>query len=372
MKKGLCALTVALLLCIGLVGYAATPEMWGLPDIIIGDQEDIGDTEAFLVFTDAFVFNDYYHWLDTGNVDGLLWRYIGCYPDDMIAINYFTPDVQGRIDATSPTASYRNLETTPIGGPNSYSPPGADPGSTEVAVVELRVDNFQVKDDQLQTVYSHKGFDGFTNEFVRAEITSVTMDSEPDWEWMPPGPEYYEVAPSAGNPFGMSNPDHGYDATSDALYITSTGSDNNFGFYQSGEIIPYEEGAAIVVTAHCFATPTGIPTGGATEAVPAKFIPQIRLRINNENGTLSQEMVVESLGMADLEVTTDSANPTTLTMVFDVRDQSDWSYGNADMYFSFDMIDFSAFNRDPGNPEDDEGIIAIKSVTIETDRKSVV
>ena len=359
MKKGLLALVVVVLASFCVLSFSAEPEMWGIPDIIIGDQEDIGVTDNWFVFTDAFEFDEYYHWITTGNEAGLMWHYTECVPISMIAINRSTESAFADISATSDFASFRNLAMTPWGGPSSLNPPGWV--STDVAIVTLQVDNFLVIDEQDITVYSIDGStDGLTNQYARNPVLSVTFPSAPaDWFFIG-----YTGGPAPGMPFGIRPCDEEYNATSDALALITTGFDNDFGFWQQsngGTDAPVDivEGNAYIFTAWTFALP--LPDNS-----DPKYIPWIRCRVNTANETVVQEMDINSLGAADAEVTTDPANATSETMVFDPRDHSNFaSEGLAKLFFSFDMVDFQAANRAYPGELDDEGLVGLVGLDIE-------
>lgn len=368
MKKGLFTLVLVCFVVVGMVGFAANPEFWGIPDIIIGDQEDIGVTDNYFVFSDAFAFADYFHWTSGGVKTGLKWHYVqsDSVTGDGIAINLST--VSASVDITGggaeTDASFQNIIISPIGGPNNGGSLPAD--STDAVVVSLQLNNFLLKDDQDVTVFTDDGgFDAYTSEYYYTPAAGEDFAANPGWIDRVADP----IPPLIGVPAGITNGVHAYNSTSDCYTIATTGLDNVFGHWQmpanSIDIIP---GAAYVFTAELFVKPVGVSPIDEEAGLWTLYGPQIRLRINAQNESIGQEALVQSTGSGDLALTSDAAagfpNATSETFVFDPRDHSAYvGFGTDNLYFSMDLVDFIAGT---GSERDDEGLIGISELDVAT------
>ena len=366
MKKGLLTLVVLAVFSVGAVGFAATPELWGIPDIVIGDDEDSGVTDNCFVFTDAFAFADYFHWVDSG-AKNLKWHYTNCEPIGLLTVNDFAEDYTAIADitvaGTIANASFRNIMLTPVGGPNTLSPVGwLD--TTDVAVVTFMADNFLVVDEQDFTVYTvDSTTDALTNEYYKSSVSDTVMTSDPGWTSFLDA----SASPAVSPPYGLSGCDGTYNATSNALTLSTDGDNNDFGAWVSPDIA-YVDGAAYMFTASLFCTPiypeavvADPPTGTVFE-----YMPKIRLRVNVKAETVVGELEINSLGSANAEISTDCANPSTDVLIFDPRDQSNMPYGLQSMYFSFDLIDFEAHGREYPLQKDDQGTVGLTQLLVET------
>ena len=368
MKKGLFALTLVCFLVVGMVGFAANPEFWGIPDIIIGNQEDLGVTDNYFVFSDAFAFADYMHWTTGGVKTGLKWHYIqsDSAVGDGIAINLSTVSLNFDFaeGGAVTDASFQNIIISPLDAPCLDSPLPA--GSTDPVVVDLQLNNFLLKDDQSVTVFTDDGgFDALTNEYYyTTNPAAVNFVTDPGWSDRVADP----IGPMIGISAGITNGVHAYNATSDCYTIATTGLDNVFGYWQmpinSIDIIP---GAAYIFTAELFVKPVGIPEAD-TGSTWKLYGPQIRLRINAQNESIGQEALINSSGSGNLAMTSDAAagfpNATSETFVFDPRDHSAYvGFSQDNLYFSLDLIDFTAGSA---IERDDEGLIGLSELDVAT------
>jgi hypothetical protein len=360
MKKGLLALMVVALLLVGMVAYSAAPEMWGIPDIIIGDAEDLGFTDNFFIFTDAFAFDDYFHWITDG-AKSLKWHFLNCDPEDQLEINRQLADVTGVANIAGggfTTASFRNVALSPHGGPFTLNPVGFL-GSTDAAFVTLQVDNFLVVDDQDVAVFTvDGGTDALTSEYYKVDQVSVVMTSDPGWDWFA-----FTVGVIPGTPYGVTPAIEAYNATSDALTITSTGTDNNFGYWSPPTDVPWLPGQSYMAVCEVFGDPV---VDEANAANWRRFIPGLRLRMNARNETIASSLTVLSEGFGTVGLTHDDQNAGTECMIFDPRDHSAVDASLQYLYFSFDMMEFAALNRSYPGELDDEGTLGLKSIDIAT------
>lgn len=358
MKKGLLALMVVSLLVVGMVAYSAAPKMWGIPDIVIGDAEDVAYSDYFFVFTDAFAFDDYFYW-STDGAKSLAWRYVDALPPDLIEINRLMPSAVANIASGFSTASFRNVVLSPHGGPYTLDGDGYL-GTTDAAIVTLRVDNFLVTDDQDVAVFTEHGAnDALINEYFRTDWLDVVMTSNPNWTWVP---VTAGVAP--GRPYGITPPNSAYNAADGALTMTSTGADNNFGYWYMPTDIPWIKGQSYIIACEVY----GIPTGLDEQQTPSwrQYIPGMRLRVNARNETVASSLTILSEGSGNAGLTSDPANAGVETFIMDPRDHSNMIMGLQSLYFSFDMMEFSANNREYFGEKDDEGILGLKSINVST------
>lgn len=378
MKKGFLTLMVALLTLVGMVGYGAVPELLGVPDVIIGDAEDV--TPDWFVFEDAFDFDDYVSIYSTGTFSGLLMLYNDASVDDVIRINNYLNTDTTDVYAVSNLASFRNMLCSPYGGGNTAHPVGT---STPV-IVYLKAANSAnpvAGKTGSFTVYTVDGAnDGFSGEYERTELTSADLSSLPSPPWYLADYTPLPVEPGLG--WGMRPCDGVYSTTDGAYALETTGLDNDFGYWSmlnaaadvptqvnAGYLVDYVDGAAYIVTANVYAVPS-VTTSVIDPNPPEEdFVPWIRLRMNSANETVSQEMDILSTANGTCEVTTDPAVATTEVMVFDPLDQSDSASGLTDLdalYFSFDLIDFSAEDRTYSGERDEEGLVGITMLDIDT------
>ena len=386
MRKGLFTLTVVLLTLVGVVGYGAVPEIVYIPDVVIGD--DGAATDNFFVFPDAFDFDDYVGWVSTGTVIGYTWLYTDA-TTDAITINDLLPADDSDVYAVDTAASFRNVACSPVGGPYTLHPTMT---STPV-LCELTVRNYAFDFPSLFTVYT---FDEEPDaliipKFERVDVTSVTFDVDPGWA----GVIGYTLTQAEYPPYGLRSPTGDWNSTTGCYYLETTGFDNDFGFWSmldpdgsptvaaqvlAGTLIPYELGQVYVAEASLYAIPE-VPADAELfygENVWRDFIPQIRIRINTANESLSTDMILPSNGdritlgggiqisEAELCVTTDPANPRMDTLVFDPRDQLSPSADYAALYFSFDLLDFSADDRAYYGELDEEGLVGLVNLDIDT------
>jgi hypothetical protein len=389
MKKGLFTLAVAVLTLVGVVGYGAVPEVYTIPDVIIGDAEAPHPaSDNYFVYPDAFDFDDYLVWASTGTVLNYHWLYDDALPTDAITVNGLAPAVDANVYAVSDLATFRNVLCSPIGGPYTLNPVGT---STPV-LCDLTVSNYVLTDTDEITVYT---IDEANDElmllvFERVDLTSVTMLADPGWA----GVIGYTVSSSLSPPFGLRPATGDWSGTTGCYYLETTGYDNDFGFFSmldpdldvddqvatTGALIPYTDEAVYVVEASLFGVP--IVTQGQIDFYGSwiwrDLMPQIRIRLNTANESVSSDMVLPSLGQrlgmgggievseADLVVTTDPANPRVSTLVFDPRDQASPDPDYAALYFSFDLLDFSAQDRSYYGELDEEGLVGIVNLDVDT------
>jgi hypothetical protein len=373
MKKGFITLMVALFTLVGMVSYGAVPEMWGIPDVIVGDLEDQTGgalTDNYFVFPDALDLDNYMAIASSGTLAGLEWIYYDAQPAlDVIAINGFTADDTTDVYAVSNLASFRNVACTPVGGPYTAHP--LVPSSTPIIVylkVQNTVGSFSYSDSGNFTVFTiDETSDSLTNEFYRIDRVAVSMTADPVWTFVQPPYFDHTQAP----PFGLRPCDGGYDATTGTYWLETTDFDNDFGFWTMSNpatspalqtLIPYVDGHAYILTAGVWAQPV-VPTGA--EAFTNDLVPWIRLRVNSANETISQQLDVLSTAGGSIVPTTNPATATTETMVFDPRDQT-VGYGTDKLYFSYDLIDFSAHDRTYPGENDEEGMVGITSLEVDS------
>jgi hypothetical protein len=356
MKKGLLTLTVLALLLVGAVGFGAQPELWGIPDIIIGDAEDFGVSDDLFIFTDAFAFADFFHWVTDG-AKAEKWHFMHSDPLDVLTINRQLPDITAIADISAgfTTASFRDVLLSPPGGPWDSNPPVIGI-VTDTIIVSIQIDNALLVDDQDFACYIvDDGFDELTNEYYKIDVANIVMTSDPGWY-------YFEqtISAAANPPYGISTMNESYNSTSDALVIESDGDDNDFGAWVMPDL-DYTHGAAYIFIAELFATPI-YPDGASS----GDFVCGVRLRANVKNETCNALSQIQSLGIAAAGISTDWENPSTHVLIFDPRDQSDVPLSLQKIYFNFDAFDFEGHNRDYAGQLDDEGAVGIKSVKVET------
>jgi hypothetical protein len=180
------------------------------------------------------------------------------------------------------------------------------------------------------------------------------------------------VVPGAGTPYGITPAPGDYNASTGCYYLDTTGSDNNFGFWTMLDytvapgfqtLVEYIPGAAYVVTADLFTTAR--PAQGY-ESVWQDFVPTIRLRLSSANETIVQGLNLVSSSGGSLVPSTDPANARPCVFIVDPRDQSITGADLAKLYFSFDLLDFSATNRSYHGEKDEEGLVGLTQVQIET------
>jgi hypothetical protein len=228
------------------------------------------------------------------------------------------------------------------------------------------VDNYLITDDQDITVYSVDGAnDALTNEYLLADVMyedSAALIAD----WVERSADF---PPSATIPTGISGPDTVENTTSGALELVTTGDDNDFGSWGqemgTAAPIPWEANMSFVFLSTLYAIPD-VPVG--EEAEWYRYIPEIRLRVNAANETINSLIDIQSLPPYLAPITSDSSNASTETMIFDPRDHSTFvGDGIENMYFSFDLIDFSKSTPNP--PEefiDDEGTIGLMELDVDS------
>jgi hypothetical protein len=368
MKKGFLTLAVVTLAFVGSVAFAAVPGMWGIPDVIIGDNEDDpAITDNYFVFTDAFAFADYYYWVESGE-KALQWHYTDAGDIEVIGINGSTPSAV--VDLTNggvtTGASFTNIMITPYGSVDDPTLVNGIPdGATDPVVVDLQLDNFLITDEQSITVYTaDEGNDALTNEYYVSEVTSEAFTADPGWK---DSSEIYvdgPIGPGIGRPNGLSDAVHDYDGTSDAYTLASTGVDNTWGYWRepyetTSLLIQWTDGAAYVFVASVFGEPD-FPPGGESDALD--YIPDIRLRVNMRNETINGMLRITN--EEPNAISSSSLTPTTVGMIFDPRDHAGFAVQDLDnMYFTFEILDFYT---GAGASFDKEGLVGLTNLAVDS------
>lgn len=372
MKKGFLTLMVTLLTLVGTVGFAASLGLWGIPDVIIGDLEDQTGgalTDNFFVFPDALDFDDYWYVASTGTFGYVAWVYYDAVPDkDIISINGLLATQTSDAYGISNLASFRNLACTPIGGPYTNNPgvPTSSPIEVFLSAANMVGSFAYAGYGDLLVFTIDEANDSLTNEFYRFNPTGwtdVVMTANPGWTLFT-----IDVDASVNPPYGLHSIDGGYNATSDTLWLETSDADFDFGSWQqidliagdvmSQNIVPFIAQRSYIVSAGIWCDPV-VPEG--QNAFHDDFVPWMRIRCNTVREDMSAQLDIQSSGGGTLVPSTDPASPTTETLVFDPRDQSGPLAG---LYCSFDLVDFSAFGRTPGE-RDEEGIAGITFMDVD-------
>ena len=373
MKKGFLTLMVTLLTLVGTVGFAATLGLWGIPDVIIGDLEDQTGgalTDNFFVFPDALDFDDYWTIASTGTFGYIAWIFYDAVPDkDIISINGLVATQTSDAYAISTLASFRNLATTPIGGPYTSRPavPTSSPIEVFLSAANV-VGSFSYAGYGDLLVFTvDEANDSLTNEFYRFNPTGwtdVVMSADPGWTLFT-----LDATVDENPPFGLHTVDGGYNATSDTLWMETSDADFDFGAWMQVDLfgtassiladsVPFIAQRSYILSAGVWADPV-VPLG--QDAFHDDFVPAMRVRCNSVREDMSAQLDIQSSGGGTLVPSTDPASPTTETLVFDPRDQSGDLAG---LYCTFDLVDFSAFGRTP-NELDEEGIVGITFMDVD-------
>ena len=374
MKKGFLTLMVTLLTLVGTVGFAATLGLWGIPDVIIGDLEDQTGgalTDNFFVFPDALDFDDYWTIASTGTFGYIAWVFYDASDPDVISINGLISHQTSDAYGISNLASFRNLACTPIGGPYTNAPelvPSSSPIECFLSAANV-VGSFSYAGYGDLLVFTiDETSDSITNEFYRFNPTGwtdVVMSADPGWTLLT-----MNDGPSVNPPYGLHSVDGGYNATSDTLWMETSDADFDFGSWQQVDLmtgtstsilansVPFIAQRSYIISAGIWADPV-VPLD--QDAFHDDYVPAMRVRVNTVREDMSAQLDIQSHGGSTLGPSTDPASPTTETLVFDPRDQSGSLAG---LYCSFDLIDFSAFGRTPGE-RDEEGIVGVTFMDVD-------
>jgi len=372
MHRGLTiTLLVVAIAFIGMVGtvFAAAPVIKPMPDVIIGDLEDVaptGPTGAIsvpydlFVFTGAFNFEDYVTDSDTAK-DDLVWSFtedvvsiggeMSVVSDAFMINGYVSSDEDQDLTgagtvAYDPMADFRDLNASPIGGPN-------DAGKVSEAFVTFFVTDGT--DDDSDTILV-KSIDGEYDSLsaassVPVETPAVTVDHVIGGLFgggsAIGGKGDFTSTVMGGNPEVTT----GWTFTSPGVAVTANGIELST---TAGNVYDAGWWTSPLDLAECDSNYVyRVRYSVYTDQDDTELVPNVRLQVGTSSYNVASYMNFDSMNGSDLDLGL-KTTPTDYDGYFDPMTQA----SGTNLYVGFYLINM-------GEPTNDEGAVGLAGVNID-------
>jgi len=368
MHRGLTiTLLVVAIAFIGMVGtvFAAAPVIKPMPDVIIGDMEDVAPTGGIsvpydlFVFTSAFNFEDYVTDADTAK-DELVWSFTedvisvggemsGAVSDAFMINGYVSSDEDQDLtgagtESYDPMAGFRDINASPIGGPN-------DAGKVSEAFVTFFVTDGT--DDDSDTILV-KSIDGEYDSLsaassVPVETPAVTVEDVVDIA-LGTGDEGdgdFTSYVMGGNPEVTT----GWTFTSPDVAVTANGIELST---ESGDVYDAGWWTSPLDLAECDSNYVyRVRYSVYTDQADPELVPNVRLQVGTSSYNVASYMNFDSMNGSDCDLGL-KTTPTDYDGYLDPMTQAD----GTNLYVGFYLINM-------GEPTNDEGAVGLAGVNID-------